>query len=118
MEIAIGEKIPLIVQLFDGKSGLPVLATLFDDIGKQIDQVMLQSFEGGLYLDNSRQMPPVKYLVAKYEVVDSSEYGIQSETIFSINPVIQEEKAITGEVIAVKPLDHLIFGEVVNEKAV
>ena len=113
-EILVGESIPLTCQLHDGNSTRDVRARVYDSLGLLISQVKLQHFEGGLYMSKSVTMPDDKFVVAQYEVIDSSDYVMASELFKAIPKPSPEPKHILGEVIAKIKNDSIIVGEVVH----
>jgi len=118
VEIRVGEALPLTCQLHDGAQNKSVQARVYDSIGILIKAVKLQHYDNGLYMNKSVQMPDDKFVVAQYEVLDSSDYARASELFKAIPKPSPEPKMILGEVIEKQKIDSIIIGEVSNvEKA-
>jgi hypothetical protein len=74
MNLNIGAKIPLSLQLYDGAVGKFIRARLYNQAGTQIagSPVALTHVAGGLYINAALVMPACDFLVAAYKVYDDS----------------------------------------------
>lgn len=113
--VQVGSKIPLTLQVYDGRQDLKVTAVLLDSIGKEYARVELESVSKGLYSNFAWVMPDVDFLIAQYHT-DSEDYEL-AQDIFKAVPKAQEpEKFLVGEVISKGQWqDEFIIGVVTND---
>lgn len=101
-QIAIGEKIPLVVFLEDEEENLFPLATLKDDSQNEIGQVALSSAGGGEYTDKSFTMPSTDFVTAEIRIYSDSGHTVLSryKPVASIFTKDQAFALILDQVIA------------------
>jgi len=99
IDVLVGEKIPLILQVHDGNENLKVEATLFDGFGKEFMRVELTPIRGGLYSNYTVDMPEVPLLVAQYLTDKPDDYEVAQDVFKAIPKPKAPEKMIVGEVV-------------------
>lgn len=117
IEVSVGKKIPLSLQVYDGNSQLEVNCVLIKNDGTIYFSDILTHSVDGLYLNNSIEMPDVDFLIAQYRTNKPLEYEIAQDIFQGIPKVQIPEKYILGEVIDTVELseqDDFLIGEVQN----
>jgi hypothetical protein len=113
-EIEVGKPIPLRVQLRDGRSGLKVVASLLDDVGKLLETARLFDAGAGLYFSNEIKMPDLPNVTAQIQVDGTDQngdpYSKGIETFISKPKVKAPEKTISGELTQRVKLHQVIEG--------
>lgn len=115
-EIKVGDIIPLIIQLHDGYAGADVRARVYNSLGLNVANLKLVHYENGLYMNKSFEMPNDEFVTVQYQVQDSLDYAMGSETFYSIQKPSPEPTIIVGEVVEKMKNESIIIGEVVNGK--
>ena len=77
-QVAIGEKLPIVVFLEDEEENLFPLATLKDADQNEIGQVALSSAGGGEYTDNSFTMPSTEFVTAEIRIYSDAGHTVLS----------------------------------------
>lgn len=118
IDVLVGEKIPLILQVHDGNENLKVEATLFDGFGKEFMRVELTPIRGGLYSNYTVDMPEIPLLVAQYLTDKPADYEVVQDIFKAIPKPIKPAKMIIGEVIKKGLWDdeEIIIGEAHADK--
>lgn len=122
MNVTVGDPIPLILQLFDGKDNYKPVAILFDDSGDQIAEIPLVHFGRGLYLDKSIPMPEgVRLIIAQYHVRDLDgrpvdDYELVTDIFNAVQKQKAPEKRMIGQIVGESSLAGIgrIFDEAPN----
>lgn len=113
IDVMVGRRIPLNLQVHDGNASLKVSCILTDSFGKEFARADLPSFANGLYMNTDLEMPDVPLLVAQFFTDRPDDYEVAQEVFRSIPKPVIEEKPILGEVISVEQSSEIIIGEVV-----
>jgi hypothetical protein len=98
VNIQVGSKIRISMQLHDGKANKIVYADIISVFGEQLARIQLSHVSGGLYLSQDGfEMPDVE-IVAQYHVADSEDYEVVSESYRPVPRPKSEPKFLIGEV--------------------
>lgn len=118
IEVVVGEKIPLNLQVFDGNPDLKVTATLLDKHGKEFFRSDLSHLSNGLYANFELDMPDLDLLIAQYATNKQDDYELSQDIFKAIPKARPIEKIIVGEVVSEKLWDdeQVIIGEAHAEK--
>jgi hypothetical protein len=118
IDVVVGGKIPLNLQVFDGNPNLSVTAALIDKHGKEFFRVTLSHLSNGLYVNFDLEMPEVDLLIAQYETSKQDDYELSQDIFKAIPKARPIEKMIVGEVVSEKLWDdeQMIIGEAHAEK--
>lgn len=112
MILKLGQLIPIVLQVFDGRSDLNVWALIINDIGLVLKKVAMFHAENGLYLNNTEVMPLTTFITVQYQI-EQEGYTLDSDT-FYLEPILDvPEIILVGEVIKRNSID-MILGEVIN----
>lgn len=114
INIEVGKSIPLVLQVFDKRSDLKVTAKLVDNFGIHIATKELTSFGDGLYMNQSIEMPDVKFIVAQY-FVEPDDYEVSSDQFFAIPKPSEPDKFIVGQVESRIKSNEYVIGVITNE---
>ena len=77
--IKVGDSVPLHLQLFDGKTDKVGVATVFDDMKKEIFSSQLAHVGNGLYINEDLKMPNIPFMIASYIVFDGDKESMDYE---------------------------------------
>jgi hypothetical protein len=118
IDVIVGQKIPLSLQVYDGNGLLKVECRLIMPTGSEFLRAKLDHVGGGLYLNTSIEMPDEKYLIGQFLTDKPDDYEIAQDVFQGIPKVQPEEKYILGEVIDTVELseqDDVLIGEVIDD---
>ena len=99
IDVKVGSKIPLILQVHDGNPNLSVDAVLIDTFGNEFMRAKMNPVAGGLYINNEIEMPDIQMLIAQYHTDKPEDYEIAQDVFKAIPKPNAPEKMIVGEVI-------------------
>ncbi len=99
IDVKVGSKIPLILQVHDGNPNLDVEAILIDSFGKEFMRAKLGPVSGGLYINNEIEMPSIDILIAQYHTDKPEDYEVAQDVFKAIPKPNPPEKMIVGEVV-------------------
>lgn len=115
IQVLVGQKIPLNLQVYDGNKDLLVECILFDKNGNRYLSAQLTHSNAGLYLNNEVEMPEIDYLIAQYFTNKPMDYEMAQDIFHAVPKVQPLEKYLLGEVIdsiELSEQDDMLIGEV------
>lgn len=118
IEVVVGRKIPLTLQVYDGNPSLKVVSNLFDKFGKEYFSAELLHIKNGLYGNFEIDMPDQDLIIAQYQTDKPDDYELAQDVFKSIPKSIPEAKIMVGEVVSKGLWDdeNIIIGEAYVDK--
>jgi CxxC motif-containing protein len=118
IEVVVGRKIPLTLQVYDGNASLKVVSNLFDKFGKEYLSAELLHIKNGLYVNFEIDMPDQDLIIAQYQTDKPDDYELAQDVFKSIPKSIPEAKIMVGEVVSKGLWDdeNIIIGEAYVDK--
>lgn len=118
MQVTVGDKIPLWLQVFDARDDLNPRVKLIDDNGKQFAEVLLNHFGGGLYLNKEIDMPDeTNFVIAQYHVYKDlqpvDDYEVTTDFYYAVPKEQAPVKFVTGRVVSSQKIKGM--GRIINE---
>jgi hypothetical protein len=112
MVIKLGQIIPILLQVHDGRADLTVWAIIIDSAGNELKKVAMFHSQNGLYMNNTEPMPLSSFITIQY-LIEEGGYSLSID-VFELEDLVEPpEIYIVGEVINRDPID-IIIGEVTN----